>query len=105
MSIMINKDKCVGCKKCLDVCPGSLIKYDTENKKSYMKYPKDCWGCCSCIKECPKDAISLFLGADIGGNGSQMTVNLTESNAVWKISKSDKEEVTININRKDSNKY
>ena len=43
MSIRINKNKCVGCKRCLDVCPGSLIKTD-ETGKAYIKYPKDCWG-------------------------------------------------------------
>ena len=26
MSIIIDKNKCVGCKKCSVVCPGSLIK-------------------------------------------------------------------------------
>ena len=42
MSIIIDKNKCVGCKKCSVVCPGSLIKTD-ENNKAYIKYPKDCW--------------------------------------------------------------
>ena len=32
MSIRINKNKCVGCKRCLDVCPGSLIKTDATGK-------------------------------------------------------------------------
>ena len=65
MSIVIDKSKCIGCKRCRNVCPGSLIKTD-ENGKAYIKYPKDCWGCTSCIKECPAYAISFFLGSDIG---------------------------------------
>ena len=35
MSIIIDKNKCVGCKKCSVVCPGSLIKTD-ENNKAYI---------------------------------------------------------------------
>lgn len=58
MSIVIDKSKCIGCKRCRNVCPGSLIKTD-ENGKAYIKYPKDCWGCTSCIKECPAYAISF----------------------------------------------
>ena len=71
MSIVIDKSKCIGCKRCRNVCPGSLIKTD-ENGKAYLKYPKDCWGCTSCIKECPTYAISFFLGSDIGGMGSKV---------------------------------
>ena len=43
MSISIDKLKCKGCTKCTAVCPGSLIELD-ENKKAYIRYPKDCWG-------------------------------------------------------------
>lgn len=71
MSIVIDKSKCIGCKRCRNVCPGSLIKTD-ENGKAYIKYPKDCWGCTSCIKECPAYAINFFLGSDIGGMGSKV---------------------------------
>ena len=105
MSIAINKDKCIGCKKCLSVCPGNLIKLTDDGKKVYMKYPKDCWGCSSCIKECPTNAISLYLGADIGGRGSSLTVKLNKDNADWKIEESNGTEHLIKINRKDSNKY
>ena len=59
MSIVINKEKCAGCGQCSIVCPGSLIKMG-EDKKAYMKYPKDCWGCSSCIKEC-KFELSHFI--------------------------------------------
>lgn len=105
MSIAINKDKCIGCKKCLSVCPGNLIKLTDDGKKVYMKYPKDCWGCSSCIKECPTGSISLYLGADMGGRGSRLTVKLKDDIADWKIEESNGTEHSIKINRKDSNQY
>jgi adenylylsulfate reductase subunit B len=104
MSISINKDKCVGCRKCANVCPGNLIKMDDENR-AFIKYPKDCWGCTSCIKECDHEAISFFLGADIGGMGSKLTVNTQNENIIWNIEKSDGERIKIEINPKDANKY
>ncbi|MCT8976662.1 ferredoxin family protein [Clostridium sp. CX1] len=104
MSIKINKEKCVGCKKCLSVCPGSLIKLDSDGK-AYIKYPKDCWGCCSCVKECNKSAIYLYLGADMGGRGSRLTA-VSEGDVIhWNIEKTDGKLHSIDVNRKDSNKY
>ena len=90
--------------KCLDVCPGSLIVRG-EDKKAVIRYPKDCWGCASCIKECPFEAISYYLGADIGGMGSQMTVHTEGDLLHWRIKKTDGTIETIVVNKKDSNKY
>ena len=42
MSIQINKLKCVGCGKCVEACPGNLIKKDTDGK-AFIKHVKDCW--------------------------------------------------------------
>ena len=58
MSIKIDKNLCVGCRKCTEVCPGNLIKIG-DDKKAYIKYPDDCWGCSSCIKECKLNAVKL----------------------------------------------
>lgn len=104
MSIAIDKVSCRGCGACAKVCPGSLIK-QSEDGKAYIKYPRDCWGCCSCIKECAFDAISLYLGADIGGRGSKMTVHSTEEELVWNIAKLDGTREQIIIDKKESNKY
>lgn len=104
MSIWIDKDKCVGCRRCIEVCPGNLIKQD-ENKKAWMKHPKDCWGCTSCIKECPREAIAFFLGADIGGRGSRMTSHTDGDYRFWMITDPAGVEHTIRINQKDANKY
>ena len=104
MSIAISKQKCIGCGKCRDVCPGSLIKQD-ENGKAYIKYPKDCWGCTSCIKECPVYAIRFFLGADIGGQGSMVHTEKQGDILKWIVEKTDGSISEIDINQKESNKY
>lgn len=104
MSIVIDKKLCKGCGACITVCPGSLIKKDDDGK-AYIKYPKDCWGCSSCVKECHFDALSLFLGADIGGMGSRMTVNSSAEQLVWNILRRDNTKEQIVINKKESNKY
>ncbi|WFR59986.1 ferredoxin family protein [Anaerocolumna sp. AGMB13025] len=104
MSITINQDKCTGCRKCLAVCPGSLIKV-SDTKKAFMKYPKDCWGCTSCLKECSFGAISFYLGADIGGRGSKLTTVIEEDIVHWQIEDTNGELLVIDVNRKDSNQY
>ena len=104
MSISINRNKCIGCGRCHDVCPGSLIKLDPE-KRAYIKYPRDCWGCTSCIKECPVYAISFYLGADIGGMGSRIHTEKDGDILRWIIDKTDGSTSEIRINTKESNKY
>lgn len=104
MSIAINKQKCVDCGRCQNVCPGSLIKID-ESGKAYIKYPKDCWGCTSCIKECPVYAINFYLGADIGGMGSMVHTEKSGDILSWIIEKPQGDTIKIDINQRESNKY
>ena len=104
MSIAIDKKTCIGCGKCHDVCPGSLIKLD-GTRRAYIKYPKDCWGCTSCIKECPVHAIRFYLGADMGGMGSEMSVTTEGDFLHWDIKKWDGTKQRITIDKKESNKY
>ncbi|MCI5795564.1 MAG: 4Fe-4S binding protein [Ruminococcus sp.] len=103
MSIRIDGDKCVGCLKCVDVCPGTLIS--EKSGKAYMKYPDLCWGCVSCVKECNVGAIKFFLGADIGGRGSSLNVKKDGDILHWNIEKYDGTKITVDVNSKNSNKY
>lgn len=103
MSIRIDKKKCVGCGGCCNVCPGTLISIC--NGKANMDYPRDCWGCASCVKECKFGAIEFFLGADIGGNGSSVSVTNEENIMHWNIKQPDGRIQTIDIDRRNSNKY
>lgn len=104
MSININKDKCIGCKKCIEVCPGNLIKVSGDNK-AYIKNKENCWGCVSCIKECGVNAITFFLGADIGGRGSTMIAETHGDITKWIIDKEEGERIEIEVDRKNSNSY
>ena len=108
MSISIDQGKCIGCGRCHDVCPGTLIKIN-ENKKAFIKYPKDCRGCTSCIKECPVHAIRVFLGEDIGGKGCKVHTEKVkgEKNDIvrWFFELNDGSVKTIDIDPKESNKY
>lgn len=103
MSIAINQSKCVGCRKCVEVCPGNLIKI--ENGKAVIKREKDCWGCTSCLKECSKSAILFFLGADVGGMGSMLSTSLQGDIRDWTVTAPDGSVRTISINTKESNRY
>jgi len=103
MSIAINSTKCAGCRRCVEVCPGNLIKI--ENGKAVIKREKDCWGCTSCLKECKCNAIEFFLGADIGGKGSVLSVVEDGDIRRWIVTAPDKSQKVIEINTKESNKY
>ena len=104
MSIDIDKKKCVGCGRCRDVCPGTLIALDSD-RRAYIKYPRDCWGCTSCIKECPVYAIRFFLGADMGGLGSRLHTEKNGDILRWEIEKPGGSTAVIDVDTRESNKY
>ncbi len=104
MSIAIDRDKCIGCGRCHDICPGTLIKLDSENR-AYIKYPRDCWGCTSCLKECPVYAIRFYLGADIGGAGSLVHIEKQGDILSWVVDRADGAQITIEVDRRKSNNY
>ena len=80
MSIRIQKSKCAGCGRCIEACPGNLIKKDKENK-------------------------AFILGADVGGRGASMVVSEKPDISTWTVEKPDGTKITIQVNKKDANKY
>ncbi|MCH3963203.1 MAG: ferredoxin family protein [Clostridium sp.] len=104
MSIRIDGNRCIGCFKCISVCPGSLI-YSDDNNKAYIKYERNCWGCTACIKECPRGAIRYYLGADIGGRGSFLYTGQNGDELNWYIEDKGNNKIVLVTNRTQSNKY
>lgn len=54
----VNKDKCVNCGKCIDLCQNKNIYKD---KKGNIKFHHKCLMCMNCTLNCPKDAIKMGL--------------------------------------------
>ncbi len=103
MSIAIKSEACIGCGRCTEVCPGNLIRI--RDGKAVIKREKDCWGCTSCLKECRKGAILFFLGADMGGRGSTLSIEEHGPIRTWTVTDAQGHTQTIETNTQEANKY
>ena len=58
--INFDRDKCKGCKHCMDICPvGVYGKLDID-KKTTFRNRDSCFACGACVKQCPGGALSLI---------------------------------------------
>lgn len=60
----VDNNKCTGCGRCKNVCPGGLI-YMNENKKAAIADVSEfgwngCWQCEHCMAVCPQAAVSIL---------------------------------------------
>ncbi|MBM7624691.1 4Fe-4S dicluster domain-containing protein [Sporohalobacter salinus] len=93
MTIRIDKDLCNGCGNkeepyCMQVCPGNLL-YKNEKNKAVVREKADCWDCAACVKECPRQAIEMYLPAEIGGRGATLKAEVLDGEIVWTLKKVD----------------
>ena len=54
--LKINKNKCIGCGKCVDLCPMKNIRFEEQKAVSGNR----CTMCYRCINKCPAQAITLL---------------------------------------------
>ncbi len=60
MPPIIDKSKCTGCGKCVEICEGDCFFGSKKGEVPTVNYPEECWHEASCVKECPvKGAIKL----------------------------------------------
>jgi len=61
-AMVINYDRCIGCRMCMAVCPFGAMRYDTNRRKVFKC--ELCDGDPQCVKLCPQEAIK-FLPKDV----------------------------------------
>lgn len=61
MPPVIDKEKCIGCGVCADICPTQVFMFTRESKEVSIAYPDECWHCNSCVLDCKQKAMSLRL--------------------------------------------
>ncbi len=62
MPPVIDRNLCIKCGTCAQICPLDVIhvKVDENNEKEIVvQYPEECWHCRACAIDCPKQAIKL----------------------------------------------
>ena len=50
---------CIGCRKCIDVCPMDVFRFSEEHKKSIIAYPENCQGCGMCFWFCIGSSLQI----------------------------------------------
>lgn len=56
--IKYDKEKCIGCKLCIKVCPSGTIEFKPDEKKVKF-YLARCTFCSQCTDVCPVNCISM----------------------------------------------
>ena len=63
--VMIDEEKCTGCRECVDACPYNAIRFDQDRNK--VLKCDFCNGDPECVKWCPVNALGV---AEFGGGHS-----------------------------------
>jgi len=56
--VVLNKEKCIGCKLCIRGCPANAISYLPEEKKVKIHHDRCCF-CAQCTEMCPPKCLTM----------------------------------------------
>ncbi len=56
-TIKIEKESCIKCGKCAQVCPSGIMVKDRSSKEINLIHPEHCIGCGHCVDVCPTDSV------------------------------------------------
>jgi NAD-dependent dihydropyrimidine dehydrogenase PreA subunit len=58
VKIVVDKDKCNGCRTCVDTCPVGV--FELKEEKSVPVKPQECLVCRACEVQCSESAIQVI---------------------------------------------
>ncbi|MFX1314730.1 MAG: HgcAB-like fusion protein [Promethearchaeota archaeon] len=58
--INIEREKCVGCKICIEVCPREVYYFDEKEGKASLKSPDKCINCHACVNRCLTRCLNII---------------------------------------------
>ncbi len=59
-TLVLDKDKCIGCILCTEVCPHSV--FEMIDKRAHIVDYNACMECGACVNNCPSGAILVNPG-------------------------------------------
>jgi NAD-dependent dihydropyrimidine dehydrogenase PreA subunit len=57
--VAVDESSCIGCGRCLEVCPADVFSWDQGGRRSVAERPGQCVHCRRCVGVCPVNAITL----------------------------------------------
>lgn len=60
MPPIINEDKCISCKTCVDICSEDVFFGSKEDEAPIVSYPEECWHCNACVLDCPVEGAIML---------------------------------------------
>ena len=58
--VLINEDLCIGCAKCVELCPKKILYIDSAAKKCKVSDEAKCDRLAGCQRICPTKAIKII---------------------------------------------
>lgn len=83
MPPVIDKEKCSGCGRCEEICPGDLMEIDETTNSAFCRATRDCWDCMACVKECPTGAIETRIPYQLGYYPARLIPKKKEKEIEW----------------------
>lgn len=84
MGLKFESSKCNGCGRCVDICPGDLLRID-EKGKSSIRNQADCWDCMACVKSCPQGALETRLPFSLADFGATLKPKIDSDKIRWEL--------------------
>jgi len=58
--IKIDREKCIGCKVCIEICPRIMYAFNNEDNKVNLKLPEKCINCNACVNRCLAQCLKIL---------------------------------------------